>query len=153
MLNFFCTFHNSEVRTAVCASLRTGRTNICKAGDHDKLNVLTQTINANGVAPDVAYCDARRNGEIACAVCGKAEADKAHHCHVCGMHIGTLCGTCNLGEGLFKDEKAHDTHCYTSAANMIQAALANLDAHGIDASQMTVAEVLAICRKQYDYAT
>ena len=147
MENFFCTHHNSNERNDVCEKLRTGRTNICAAGDHDKLNVMSQLPRlSDGFQPDVAYCDNRRRGLIPCDCCGKSAAMDAHHCHVCKRHIATFCGTCNRGEGLFKDEKNLHTNCLTSALNMINAALVNIHSHGISTEGKTIDEIREMCK-------
>ena len=43
----------------------------------------------------------RQNG--ICKICGIKEAKHFDHCHKTGTWRGLLCGTCNLGLGLFKD--------------------------------------------------
>lgn len=47
-----------------------------------------------------------------CAICGKSSDKKLHidHCHDTGVIRGLLCGRCNTGLGLFKDNKENLTN-------------------------------------------
>jgi hypothetical protein len=57
----------------------------------------------------------------ACAICGKAigiGTGHLDHCHKNGSVRGFLCGTCNAGLGMFRDD-----------AEIIRAAIVYLDSH------------------------
>ena len=40
-----------------------------------------------------------------CAICKTAEAKEVDHCHTTGKVRGILCGPCNRGIGVFKENK------------------------------------------------
>lgn len=56
-----------------------------------------------GVEPEVVK--ARFNAQDGlCKICGKASADHLDHDHRTGLTRGLLCGDCNRGLGIFRDD-------------------------------------------------